>query len=416
MAALQAEELSVFYCYAHEDQAFREQLEQHLSNLKRLYHLKTWFDHQILPGENWEKVLEEKLQAADLIFLLISPAFMASDYCYTKEMSRALARHNQEEARVIPIILRPVHWKNAPFSTIQMLPEGAVPVTSWQNSDDAFYNIILCTEKIIEDLLLRRQNQGSHQASISEELPLAHQKQETFQTKDKEISKDHTEHRMSQLTGALNSHEQTSGPVPGDMVITINQGDILHKQGKYQEAIRMYVQAIGFNLNTILKSPYKGDALADLQEAEEALALDRRSTAACRNKISALLELQRYEEALLVCKQFMHPDFYVMAVDYNNQAYALAMLERYEEALQACEQALRLKPRLAAAYKNKAYALYGLKRYEEALQACEQAIYLKPNLTAPYALMGLTLSQLGKHEKASIAFSLWSEHLSSSSS
>jgi hypothetical protein len=80
MTASQTEDLTVFYCYARKDQVFREQLEQHLSNLKRLYHLKTWFDRQILPGENWEKVLEEKLQAADLIFLLISPTFMASDY------------------------------------------------------------------------------------------------------------------------------------------------------------------------------------------------------------------------------------------------------------------------------------------------------------------------------------------------
>lgn len=411
MTALQSEELTVFYCYAHEDRMFREQLEQHLSNLKRLYHLNTWFDHHILPGEDWEKVLEEKLQTADLIFLLISPAFMASDYCYTKEMSRALARHNQGEARVIPILLRPVHWKNAPFSPLQMLPEGALPITSWKNSDEAFYHIILSIEKIIEDLLLLRQSQRSSQVQTSEEFS-SQQNQESVQARGQGRNEDGAMQDKNQLTETVDTREQALKPIPSDLIPSIYQGDALHKEGKYQEAIHVYIQAIGFNLNAVLKSPYKGDVLANLQEAEEALALDSRSTAAYRNKVSALLELQRYEEALLTCKQFMQPGFYVMAVDYNDQAYALAMRERYEEALLACEQALRLKPRLAVAYKNKAYALYGLKRYEEALQACEQALSLKPNLAATYALMGMALFQLEKYEEASTAFSLWSKHFS----
>ena len=54
MVASPVEELNAFYCYAHEDQALCVQLERHLSNLKELYHLKTWLDREILPGENWE--------------------------------------------------------------------------------------------------------------------------------------------------------------------------------------------------------------------------------------------------------------------------------------------------------------------------------------------------------------------------
>jgi tetratricopeptide (TPR) repeat protein len=389
MTALQTEDLTVFYCYAHEDQEFREQLEQHLSNLKRLYHLKTWFDRQILPGENWEKVLEEKLRAADLIFLLISPAFMASDYCYNREMGQALARHNRGEARVIPILLRPVHWKNAPFSTIQMLPKDALSVASWKNRDDAFYDIILGIEKIVEDFLLLLQRQEAYQS------------QETFQASD----------TMNQLQGELDPHEQALSHFSSNMMISISQGDTLHKQGKYQEAVHVYMQAIGFNPNAVIKGPYKGNILTDLQKAEDALVLDPRSTPAYRNKVSALLELQRYEEALVTCKQFMQPGFYVIAVDYSNKAYALTMLGHYEEALQACEQALRLKTRLAAAYKNKAYALYATKRYKETLQACKQALDLKPDLAATYALMGMAFFQLEEYENASTAFSLWSKHL-----
>jgi hypothetical protein len=111
MATSATNDLKIFYCYARE--------EQHLSNLKRLYHLKIWFDREILPGENWETIIEENLNTADLVLLLITPAFMAFDYCSNKEMLRALERYAKGEARVIPIHLRPVHWKNAPFSMIQ---------------------------------------------------------------------------------------------------------------------------------------------------------------------------------------------------------------------------------------------------------------------------------------------------------
>lgn len=40
---------------------------------------------------------------------------MASEYCYGFEMQRALERHMRGEARVIPILLRPVLFKDAPF-------------------------------------------------------------------------------------------------------------------------------------------------------------------------------------------------------------------------------------------------------------------------------------------------------------
>ncbi|HEY1249031.1 MAG TPA: toll/interleukin-1 receptor domain-containing protein, partial [Nitrososphaera sp.] len=147
MATSATNELKIFYFYAHEDQHIRKQLEQHLSNLKRLYHLQTWFYREILPGENWETVIEQNLNTADLILLLISPAFMASDYCYNTEMQRALERHANQEAKVIPILVRRVHWTNASFSHLQLLPTDAKPVKSWIDQDEAFYPTFRSLEK-----------------------------------------------------------------------------------------------------------------------------------------------------------------------------------------------------------------------------------------------------------------------------
>src|SRR5205085_5894226 len=87
------QEILVFYCYAHEDKALRDELELHLSSLKRRYRLTNWHDREILPGANWETEIDKHLNTAHLILLLISPNFLASNYCYSKEMKRALERH-----------------------------------------------------------------------------------------------------------------------------------------------------------------------------------------------------------------------------------------------------------------------------------------------------------------------------------
>ncbi len=89
-----------------------------------------------------------------MILLLVSSDFLASDYCYGIEMKRALERHQSNEARVIPILLRPVDWKAAPFKHLQVLPTNAEPITIWSNQDDAFTDVAAGIRRAIEDLSL----------------------------------------------------------------------------------------------------------------------------------------------------------------------------------------------------------------------------------------------------------------------
>jgi tetratricopeptide (TPR) repeat protein len=133
--------ISVFLSYAHEDEPLLRQLETHLSLLKRQGLISTWYDRQIVPGSNWAKVIDERLEQASIILLLVSPDFLASDYCYQDEMKRALERHDLNQARVIPIVLRPVDWEGAPFAHLQVLPSNAKPVTRWKNRDDALLDV-----------------------------------------------------------------------------------------------------------------------------------------------------------------------------------------------------------------------------------------------------------------------------------
>ncbi len=132
---------SIFYCYAHEDRALRNELEKHLSSLERLGWIMSWHDGEIIPGTVWGEEITRQLETAHIILLLVSPDFIHSDYCYSKEMTLAIERHYAKKAVVIPIILRPTLWENAPFASLQVLPSEGKAVSLWTNLDEAFLNI-----------------------------------------------------------------------------------------------------------------------------------------------------------------------------------------------------------------------------------------------------------------------------------
>jgi hypothetical protein len=62
------------------------------------------------------------LESAQIILLLISADFLASDYCYGRELERALEHHESQTASVIPVILRSCDWQNTHFGKLQALP------------------------------------------------------------------------------------------------------------------------------------------------------------------------------------------------------------------------------------------------------------------------------------------------------
>src|SRR5579859_7217050 len=109
------EPVEVFCSYSHKDESLLGELKAHLAGLQRQGRISTWHDRQILAGTNWAETIDTHLETASLILLLISSDFLASDYCTGCEMKRALERHQRREAHVLPILLRPVVWKGAPF-------------------------------------------------------------------------------------------------------------------------------------------------------------------------------------------------------------------------------------------------------------------------------------------------------------
>src|SRR5205085_8494618 len=102
----------------------------------------------ISPGREWARDIDTHLNTADIILLLVSSDFMASNYCYGIEMKRAMERHTTGEARVIPIILRPVDWQNAPFGKLLALPKDGKPINTWTNLDKALLEVAQGIRKV----------------------------------------------------------------------------------------------------------------------------------------------------------------------------------------------------------------------------------------------------------------------------
>ncbi len=133
--------VTVFFSYSHKDESLRDELATHLAMLKRQGLIAAWYDRDISAGTEWAGAIDENLNKAQVILLLISANFLASDYCFDIELQRAIERHNAGSARVIPIILKPCDWSGAPFGKLQALPKNAKPVTTWSNQDEALTNV-----------------------------------------------------------------------------------------------------------------------------------------------------------------------------------------------------------------------------------------------------------------------------------
>ena len=144
--------MGIFFAYAREDEDLRDELEKHLSILKRKQLITGWHDRRIGAGREWEGEIDKHLNTAQLILLLVSSDFLASDYCWDVEVKRAMERHEAGEARVIPVILRPVDWKSALFGKLQALPTDAKPVTIWSDRDEAFFDVAQGIRAAVVDL------------------------------------------------------------------------------------------------------------------------------------------------------------------------------------------------------------------------------------------------------------------------
>ena len=201
--------VSVFISYAREDESWLKKLLKHLKPLERRGLISTWHAQQIVPGTNWAEVIDRRLEQASIILLLVSADFLASDYCNEVEMKRALERHEMGEARVIPIVVRPVNWNDVPFAHLQPLPDKAKAIRARRDQDQAFVDVVAGIRRAIEDLPLLAASASRAALPKIWNIPYPHN---TFFTgRDALLSQLHAQLQSGQATALSQSPQAISG-------------------------------------------------------------------------------------------------------------------------------------------------------------------------------------------------------------
>lgn len=166
----------VFISYSHRDQAALGRLLTHLAPLRSEGLIDTWHDRQILAGERIDTEIDRELESCDLFLLLVSPDFLASDYCVNREMRRALERHRDGATHVVPIIVEPCDWLSSLLSELKVLPRDGKPISEWPNPNNAYLDIVRELRRIIETRKASRPPMGWPEPSeeTNETRPVAH--------------------------------------------------------------------------------------------------------------------------------------------------------------------------------------------------------------------------------------------------
>jgi predicted nucleotide-binding protein len=149
-------EIFCSYSHAKPDEALRVAFAKSMSLWVRKKVMQIWHDGRNLAGDDWASNIDEHLNSADIVVLLVSPDFLSSDFCYVKEMGRALERMKNNEALVVPIIVRPCSWKETPLADIQALPDKGKAVTLWTHRDVAWQNVAESLARRAREVLDRK--------------------------------------------------------------------------------------------------------------------------------------------------------------------------------------------------------------------------------------------------------------------
>ncbi len=422
MSLVQTEKLLLFFSYARQDKGLRDKLEEHLSNLKYRGLISTWHIREIGAGEDWQQQVDIHLESAHIILLLISSSFMASQYCYSMEMTRAMERHQQGKARVIPVLLRPVLFSGAPFAMLKMLPSNEKPVVNWRNRDSAFVDIALGIERVVREEATKSTVSGQGQQPPPSQ-PWGAQMQPTIPA--------------AYQSGWPPPYALSPGspPPPPPSPLRRRRGVLvsLTLGGLSLLLLGIVVAGTWLRLQTPPGPPAASHpnflsialALAGTLVAILLIILWRRSIQARRRaKVIKEAEQQRREETRRreqeeaeqqrreETRERKHEeDYYEQALQAYDRAphldplarrgkgNALAALGRYDEALQSLYLSAVLDPR-PATYARMGDVYLALRRYSEAAAAYQRAIALDPQFAPAYASLGDALEQLGRTQDA----------------
>lgn len=185
---------TVFFSYSHANETQRNQLELHFAMLKREGLVDTWHDRRLNAGDEFDSGIREQLEKADIILFLVSPEFLASDYCFDVELKRAIERHEAGEARVIPVILEPCDWLSSPLGKLLAMPKDGKPVSKYTNANEAYLEVIHAIRAALQEMGIDRKPDTEMVPELSQ-IPTI----PGLRTSNLGIKKEFTDHERDQF-------------------------------------------------------------------------------------------------------------------------------------------------------------------------------------------------------------------------
>ncbi|QDL09236.1 hypothetical protein DP113_16150 [Brasilonema octagenarum UFV-E1] len=315
------ESIKVFISYHQNDEDFREELEKHLKSLEREKTIISWSDRKIVAGQEFKGEINKYLNQAGLILLLVSPDFIASDYHWTVEVTRALEQNAAGKATVIPVLLRYADWETPPIDKLSPLPRNREPIKSWNDRDKAFLEVINGIREAIAQLV------ASPNYSPPKQTP------------------QELEDRQYQVTSL------------------INEADRLCEGKKFEEAVLIYKAVLSLEQNSVLAHNNLGNALyyqGKLDEAiasyQKALQIDPNLPPAHLSLGNALLLQGKLDEAIASYRNALQidPNY---AYAHFNLGNVLLLQGKRDEVIASYRNALQIDPNNAYAHNNLGIAL-----------------------------------------------------------
>jgi tetratricopeptide (TPR) repeat protein len=370
------ESVKLFISYSHRDEELRQQLDKHLAPLKRQKVIEAWHDRQIPAGTEWANEIDENLRNADIVLLLVSPDFVASDYCSNTELGIAMSRHQQGAAIIIPVVLEPCDWSWLPFAKFQAFPKDALAVTSWPNQNEAFLNVATGIRKVAQDILAQRQgqfqqkeaNQEKYKAKVEQVLSVSTNGEISVADRD-------TLEELRESLGLTTAEAQEAEDSAYQPFF-----DRAEKQEKYKKTLLKYIESY----------PFSEDIIKQLENRQRDLGLKTEDIAQVTQPILAEAE-KKYQET-------------IQAIGINEQADNLDILslntDNDQEAIECYRKAIELDPNNAIIHNDLGLSLHYQGKDEEAIECYQKAIELDPNNATIHSNLGLSLHNQGQDTEA----------------
>jgi hypothetical protein len=141
--------MKAFISYAHHDRTVLDRLHVHLAMLRREGRLSAWHDREILPGGVIDDEIASQLHDSELFLPLVSPDFLASQYCYQAELRAAIKRQEAGTMVIVPVIVEPCDWQASPLSLFKAVPRDGLAVSEWTNPNAALLDVVKELRRLI---------------------------------------------------------------------------------------------------------------------------------------------------------------------------------------------------------------------------------------------------------------------------